>query len=173
MDMKQDTPQMSRNKVNLYVDIAIFLAFLVAMAPKFSGMAIHEWLGMAFGAAVVAHLALHWQWIIEVGRRLFSKAKWSARLNYALNLLLFVDLTVIILSGVLISHVALPSLGIELGEGGVWKMLHTLSADLFLPIVGLHVALHWQWIVNMVKRIAQPRAARRSAPQMLAKKQGA
>jgi len=36
-----------------------FLAFLVAMAPRFSGMAIHEWLGIAFGAAITTHLLLH------------------------------------------------------------------------------------------------------------------
>ncbi len=165
--MKTQAIKRDRNKVNLFVDIAIFLAFLVAMAPKFSGMAIHEWLSIALGAAIVTHLLLHWQWIIEVTKRFFSKAQWSARINYLLNSLLFIAITVLILSGLMISHVALPALGIELGEGGIWKQLHKLSADVFLYGIGLHVALHWHWIVNMIKRVAHlPVKSRSKAPQV-------
>lgn len=165
--MKQTSTQPNRNKINLIVDGAIFSAFLVAMAPHFSGMAIHEWLGIAFGAAIITHLLLHWQWIIEVTRRLVGKAQWSARVNYMLNALLFIDVTVIIFSGLMISRVALPFMGIQLAESGIWRTLHTTSANLFLVLAGLHIALHWQWIVNMVKRfVLTPRASRRPVPQL-------
>jgi hypothetical protein len=159
--MRQATPQ-NRNKLNLFVDLAIFLAFLVAMAPRFSGMPVHEWLGIAFGAAIITHLLLHWQWIVEVTRRFLGTAQWSARVNYVLNALLFVDVTVVIFTGLLISQAALPALGIPVAPGGPWRMLHTFSANLFVFIVGLHVALHWQWIVNMVKRLVIRRPARRA-----------
>ena len=66
---------------------------------------------------------------------------------------MFVDITTIILSGLMISESALPALGIALSHSGSWRMLHTLSADLFLILVGLHIALHWQWIASMVKRL--------------------
>jgi hypothetical protein len=158
--MKQTLTQSNRNKTNLVVDSAIFVAFLVAMAPHFSGMAIHEWLGIAFGAAIVTHLLLHWQWLVEVTKRFFGKAQWSARISYLLNALLFVDITVIIFSGLLISEVALPLIGVQLTGGGMWRGLHKTSANLFVPLVGLHVALHWHWIVNMFKRFAiAPRRA--------------
>ena len=75
----------NRNKTNLIIDLAIFSVFLVAMAPRFSGLAIHEWLGVGFGAAIITHLLLHWQWIIEVTKRFFGKVQWSARINYVLN----------------------------------------------------------------------------------------
>src|SRR6476620_6390083 len=101
--MQNKPIQRNRNKVNLIVDSAIFTAFLVAMAPRFSGQTIHEWLGMAFGAAIITHLLLHWQWIVEVTKRFFSKAQWSARINYLLNSLLFIDVTLIIFSGLMIS----------------------------------------------------------------------
>jgi hypothetical protein len=162
--MKQAPAQPNRNKVNLLVDIGIFLAFLVAMAPHFSGIAIHEWLGIAFGAAIVAHLLLHWQWIVEVTRRFFGKAQWSARVNYVLNVLLFVDVTIVTLTGLMISEQALPLFGIQLAPGGAWRMLHTLTADLFVVIIGLHIALHWQWIASMVKRLfVRSRPAERGA----------
>src|SRR5512146_1732306 len=142
--MKQPHAQPNRNKTNLIVDSAIFLAFLVAMAPRFSGLAVHEWLGIAFGASIIAHLLLHWQWIVEVTRRFFGKAQWSARVNYILNALLFVDITLIIFSGLMISEVALPLIGIQLAQSFIWRGLHETSANLFLVLVGLHVALHWQ-----------------------------
>jgi hypothetical protein len=166
--MKQTLAQPTRNKTNLIVDSVIFMAFLVAMAPHFSGMAIHEWLGIAFGAAIVTHLLLHWQWIVEVTKRFFGKAQWSARINYILNALLFIDITLVIFSGLLISEVALPLIGVELALSGMWRGLHTTSANLFLPLVGLHVALHWQWIVNMVKRFVIAPLAPRRAPQLSA-----
>src|SRR5215216_7448412 len=149
-----------RNRLNMIVDSAIFVAFLVAMVPRFSGMAIHEWLGISFGAAIITHLLLHWQWIVEITKRLFGKAQTSARINYILNALLFIDITTIIFSGLMISKVALPALGIELAVGGSWRMLHTTSANLFLVLTSLHVALHWQWIANMLKRLV----IRRQAP---------
>lgn len=52
----------SRTKLNFLIDIIIFTAFLVAMDPRLTGIAIHEWLSIAFGAAIIVHLLLHWQW---------------------------------------------------------------------------------------------------------------
>ena len=166
--MKQERTQPNRNKLNLMVDLAIFVAFLVAMAPRFSGVAVHEWLGMAFGAAIVTHLLLHWQWIVEVTRRLFGKVQWSARINYILNFLLFIDITLVIFSGIMISRSALLLMGITLVGGGSYRMLHTFTANLSLVLIGLHVALHWQWIVNMLRRFVLPsRAAKLGAKPAL------
>ena len=119
--MKQVKKQLNPTKINLAVDGGIFLGFLVADAPHFTGMAIHEWLGIAFGAAIITHLLLHWQWLVAVTRRFLTNIPRQARLNYLLNMLLFIDVTLIIFSGLMISRVALPSLGLSLGgrERGV------------------------------------------------------
>src|SRR5215213_5274250 len=150
--MKSTSAQPNRNKTNLIVDSAIFLAFLVAMAPHFSGIAVHEWLGIAFGAGITTHLLLHWQWLVEITKRFFGKAAWSARINYILNMALFIDIVLIIFSGLMISEVALPFIGIQLAQSHSWRGLHETTANLFMVLVGLHVALHWHWIVTMLKR---------------------
>ncbi|GAB4423443.1 MAG: DUF4405 domain-containing protein [Anaerolineae bacterium] len=163
--------QLSQTKVNLAIDGGIFIGFLVADNPHFTGMAIHEWLGIAFGAAIIMHLLLHWQWLVAVTRRFLSNVPWQARLNYILNLFLFIDVTIIILSGLMISREALPSLGLSLASSGAWKGLHHLTANLSLALIGLHVALHWQWIANAVKRyVIQPLTGRSAMqPGLVAK----
>jgi len=160
--MQAQTQSKDLNKVNFLVDAVIFLAFLIAMEPHATGMAIHEWLGIAFGAAIITHLLLHWRWLTEVTRRFLGKMPLRIRLNYILNTLFFIDMTVIILSGVMMSKSALPALGISLGSGMAWKALHSLSADLGMLIVGLHVALHWRWIVHTAKQlVSMPKMALR------------
>lgn len=157
----------NRNKINLGIDIAIFLAFLIAMSPHFSGIAVHEWLSTAFGAAIVAHLLLHWEWIVGITKSFFKKARRSARSNYVLNVLLFVDITIVIFTGLMISEDALPLFGIQTVRGGIWHGLHSVSADLSLFLIGLHIALHGEWIVKMVKRfVIAPLLPLRASPQL-------
>jgi hypothetical protein len=72
----------NRNTLNLLLDSASILTFLAVTSPHFTGMAIHEWLGVALGAALITHLLLHWSWLVAVTRRFFGTATWNARLNY-------------------------------------------------------------------------------------------
>lgn len=106
----------SSNKVNLWFDIAIFIAALLAPVMTFTGLAIHEWLGIGLGLAIVTHLLLHWQWIAQTTKRFFGRTNWTARLNYLVNSLFFIDLTIIVVTGLLMSEVALRQLGITLPE---------------------------------------------------------
>ena len=38
------------------------------------------------------------------------------------------------------------------GEGTVWRGLHSVTADLILPLLALHLAVHWEWIAGAVRR---------------------
>lgn len=174
--MQTTMKKLGQNTVNYLVDIVIFLAFLVAMNPHATGMSVHEWLGIAFGGAIMTHLLLHWQWLVNITRRFFGQISKGARLNYVINLLFFIDMTIIIFTGLMISESALPTLGITLANGFAWRGIHTMSANLALPILGLHVALHWRWIVNTTKSYfrktqpATPRVAADRLPKGLAQK---
>ena len=152
--MSKQTPKPSRTQVNLIVDVIIFFAVLVSAAPHFTGMAIHEWLGIALGAMILTHLLLHWQWLVAITQRFLRNAPLAARTNYVLNALLFVTMTVIIFTGLMISEVAVPLLGIEVAKGGVWKLLHTQATNLVVILIGLHLALHWSWVTNTINRYA-------------------
>jgi hypothetical protein len=155
--IEHQTKTKNQTQMKLVIDIIIFIVFLIAMDPHSSGIAVHEWLTTAALGALVVHLLLSWDWIVQITRRFMGKTNTQARINYILNWLLFMDGTVIMLSGFMISESLLPFLGITLPQNFAWRSLHDLSANLFLLLLGLHTALHWNWIVESFKRyVFQP-----------------
>jgi hypothetical protein len=146
----------NQNKIgkNLFLDIAVFLAFLLAMAPHFTGIPVHEWLSIAFAAAIVVHLLFHWEWIVGVAPRFFAQLFHESRLNFVVDLVFFLALIMIMVSGFAISKAALPAIGISLPFSLVWKQLHKISAALALIALGVHCGMHAEWIAQSLKRCA-------------------
>ncbi|MCX7791978.1 MAG: DUF4405 domain-containing protein, partial [Chloroflexaceae bacterium] len=105
-----------------------------------------------------------WNWLIAVTRRFFGAATWRARTNYLLNALLFVCFTVTLFTGLMISEVALPLFGLQLGHDRLWEQLHRLGSDACVILIGLHLGLHWNWIVHTTRRVFTRSDARRARP---------
>jgi hypothetical protein len=141
-----------KNQTNLVIDLGIFAAFLVAMDPGITGIPVHEWLSLALAGTIVIHLLLHWDWIIQVATRYFRQLWHSSRLNFLLDLLLFISFTGIMVSGLMISRSILPALNIQINGGFSWRRIHSLTADLSMWLVAIHFGLHWRWTWNMFKR---------------------
>jgi hypothetical protein len=60
-------------------------------------------------------------------------------------------------------RVALPYLGINLTPvGPFWSRAHTLTAEVTLGLVPVHVALRWRWIVRIGRRLLTRPGAGRS-----------
>ncbi len=144
-------------KTNLILDLTIFAAVLALANPELTGAAIHEWLGVAFLAALLTHLLFHWRWIVSVTTQFFKKLWHDSRLNYMVNLLFLVLMTGALLSGLMISESVLAFFGIHIERSPVWEGLHHTLSDAAVLVLGLHLALHWKWIVTHLNRyIAQP-----------------
>lgn len=144
-------------KTNLILDITIFVAFLVIASPALTGNTIHEWLSVAFSAAIITHLLFHWKWLVSMTRNFFKNLFHQSRLNYVINLLFFITMTAVTLSGLLISKDVMSFLGIQLDAGSNWKMIHKLASDWSLILLGIHFALHWKWVVtNIAHYIVSP-----------------
>ncbi|PWH13798.1 MAG: hypothetical protein DDG60_09630 [Anaerolineae bacterium] len=144
-------------KTNLFVDLFVFSAFLIIANPDLTGMTLHEWLGVAFLAALLTHLVLHWEWIVRITLSFFKKLWHASRLNYIVNLLFLVLMTGALFSGLMISESVLAFLGISIERNPVWEGLHHTLSDASVLVLGLHLALHWKWIVNTFNRyVIQP-----------------
>lgn len=140
------------NRTNLLIDLSVFTAFLIAMEPPLTGIAIHEWLSIALAATIVVHLLLHWKWITSVGAAFFGKLFHSSRLKFVVDVLLFVAFTAVMMTGIMISESVLRTLGIQLAANRAYRSLHSLSADASMILVALHFALSWNWIVSTIRR---------------------
>jgi hypothetical protein len=139
--------------------VAILIGFLITMEPRLSGLTVHEWLATSLIAVLIVHLLLSWDWIVQITRRFIGRVNRQSRINHILNWSSFIAGTVIMLSGFMISESLLPALGIHLPRTFAWRGPHDMSANLFLILLGLHTALHWNWIVDAFKRhIFQPLA---------------
>lgn len=136
---------------NLLVDAGIFIAFLVASNPSLTGISLHEWLSVAFAGTILLHILMHWKWVVTLTRQFFYKLFHVSRLQYVIDALLLIAFTGIMLSGLMISKSVLPTLGLQASSNQAWRVVHATSASASLFLVGLHFALHWNWLTCAVK----------------------
>ncbi len=150
--MANKTKKMSKTKRNVLVDIGLLGIFLATLSPEATGLAVHEWLGLSFGAAAAGHILLHWKWVLSMTKRIFGKLPMQARINYLLNTLLLADVFLVAYSGISISKVAAPGLIFPTGSSRFWLGIHVASANMAMVLVGAHLVLHWKWILSMTNK---------------------
>ena len=142
----------SRNAFAIYVDILLLAMLLLLFSPRLTGLTVHEWLGISLGGTLIVHLLLSWTWISTNTRRVVSGRSRRARINYVLNWLLFVLIIIELTSGIAISQVSLPSIGIHTIDDRSWRALHNQTLNFTLLVLGLHVAMNWRPLFNGVRR---------------------
>jgi hypothetical protein len=150
---------LARTRLDFWLDALLLAAYTLAYSLGFTGIATHEWLGIGLGLVLLVHLTLHWDWVIRTTRKLLSPGG-RERFIWAVNLLLLLCMTLCIASGILISEVALPQLGISPPVSSFWRQMHDTTATLTLILVPIHAALRWRWIVGMARRFAAWRPGR-------------
>jgi hypothetical protein len=153
------------NRPRLIVDLCLTVSFLALMSVSLTGLLLHEWWGLGLMAIVLIHLLAQWDWTISATRRFVGTLTGRIRLTYVLNWVLFIAAVLVFVSGILISEVALPSLGLPTARGAdptflFWRRLHTFSAEAIVVLAGIHVGLNWRWVVTAVSQLVRPRSRR-------------
>jgi hypothetical protein len=150
---------LARTRIDFWLDALLLVAYTLAYSLGFTGIAVHEWLGIGLGVVLLVHLTLHWDWVIRTTRKLLRPAG-RERFIWLVNLLLLLTMTLCVASGILISEVALPQLGITVPASPFWRQMHGTTATLTLILVPIHAALRWRWIVGVARRFAAWRPGR-------------
>ncbi|MBU2871411.1 DUF4405 domain-containing protein [Colwellia sp. E2M01] len=140
-------------KTRYVMDVLLFVIFLLVSAPQATGVPGHEWLSLFFIVPFVIHLLLHWDWIKQSAKRLFSSISLREKFNTVWNYLLYVIMLLATVSGFLVSVALLPSLSITVDIQDFWSKVHHDFSTLIMPMLGVHLALHWHWIINVSKRM--------------------
>ena len=142
----------SITQIKLYLDIVLLVSFILANIPQATGIPFHEWIGFLFVIPLIVHILLDWQWVVNTTKRLFGKLPGEVRFNHFWDLLIFVMMVLVVLTGTVISESALPALGIHVTIDPFWSTMHDITANLTMIFIGVHLAMHWRWIVNAFKR---------------------
>lgn len=148
---------LARTRLDFWLDAAVLVGYTVAYSYGFTGIVVHEWLGLAVGLVLLVHLTLHWDWVVRTTRRLLRR-RGQDRLIWLVNLALLFAMTLCVASGIMISRVAMPALGFFLTTNLFWNRLHILTAEITLGLVPVHIALRWRWIVAVARRMFTRRA---------------
>ncbi len=140
------------NKFKFVLNILLTIVMLLLMDPRsFYGLEFHEWAGLFIGLFFLLHKALSWSWIKKVTVCFFRSSPGRARLNYILDVLLLVGMVLMILSGIAIARIIDFSwLNLE-GSRIFWRVMHTSSSFITLALFGIHLGLHWKWVLRRFK----------------------
>jgi Domain of unknown function (DUF4405) len=122
--------------------------------------AVHTWGGVLMIATVAIHLAIHWRWVVMMGRRVASSLRpggsrlsHGARLNVTLNALVAVSFLVTAASGIYFLFAPSGSHGV--GHSVTWDLIHTWAGVVLIVAAVAHLAIHWRWVKNVTHRLAQ------------------
>jgi hypothetical protein len=165
MTTDRGRPRIWGNRPRLVIDVVLSVSFLALMSVSLTGLLLHEWWGIGLMLVVVVHLLAQWDWTMSSSQRFFRTLTGRIRFTYLLNWCLFVAAVLVFTSGILISEVALPGLGLPTARGGdttflFWRRMHTFAADAVVLLAGVHVGLNWRWVVTAFRQVVRLRARR-------------
>lgn len=143
----------SMQKTRYVLDALLLISFMLVSAPQVTGVPLHEWISLIFIVPFIIHLLLHWDWLKKSFSRVTNKISAKERFNTLWNYLIYLIMLLVFVSGFLVSVALLPVISIEIQIQDFWEKLHHDSATLIMPMLGVHLALHWHWIVKLSKRM--------------------
>jgi hypothetical protein len=129
---------------------------------------LHLWGGVLVIAAIIVHLAIHWDWVKRMSRRAVKSMLGQegtlsngAKFNVAINALVAVSFIVCALTG--IYFLFAPSGGYDGGRNAAWDpgflfsrttwdLIHTWSGVVLSAAAVVHFAIHWRWVKNVTVR---------------------
>ena len=143
----------NRQRWSWVVDALLFGGFIIAMWLDLTGLAVHQWLGVAVAGLAAYHLVSHRQWVVAVtGRIMGGRTSRTALRNWAVDAGLALGFGAITATGVVMS----TWLGLELAGYAAWRTAHVIISVATLALVVAKIALHWRWIVSVAQRHVFP-----------------
>jgi hypothetical protein len=97
-------------------------------------------------------VVLQWRWFITQFQRVLTTGAWRVRTNASLNLVLLIVMAAVLVSGGLVSNQSIATFGDRFGRLRVWSEVHGWLNFGLVVLVGLHLALNWDWMLAALRR---------------------
>ncbi len=141
-------------KKKMILDVIMTAIMLLLMKIAFTGITLHELLGLGVFIMFFVHKFFNRKWIKAISLKLFSKnLPIKTKVMYAIDVLLLILVTLTIISGILISQVLFTQFNAD--DISFWSNWHHFAAYSSLVLISIHIGMHWQSIMNMVKKALQ------------------
>ncbi|GHU55332.1 hypothetical protein FACS1894132_11290 [Clostridia bacterium] len=129
-------------KTKLFLDVILLLLFAVMCNTDVTGTLPHQVLGLVYTALLAIHLILNRKWVVAFfkGKLRGRKTRFSA----ILNTLLFIDFSVILVTGIWFSDDNVPTPVI---------LTHIICSIIAAFFILIHVLLHWKVITKNKKPV--------------------
>lgn len=139
-------------KVNIAIDAIALVLYALVGIPSLTGILVHEWAGLVLYLLFFGHVCLQTGWLAAEARRACRDHSLKDAGRIALNVLLLVFLTLVTLSGLMISGCVLPAFGLFSNGYFFWASLHAFSAKALLALILVHVAIHLKTVASVLSK---------------------
>ena len=126
----------------LVIDLVALAVYAVAGFPQWTGVAVHEWLGLGVLVVLFVHCVQHCDWVENAIKRTVQKGfsgKSTGRL--LLDIALVIALAATMVTGLMESGAVLPAFGLFAEGYYFWSPAHAIAAKVLLALVLVHLAL--------------------------------
>lgn len=145
----------ARRTVKLAVDVLMTIALLVLSGYQFWGEATHEWAGIGIFILFIAHHILNLKWHKNIFKGKYTALRMTI---LCIDLLVFLAMIVQMYSSIVISRYVFDFLPINGGLAFARK-LHILGAYWGFILMSLHIGLHWNMVIGIMKKTLHTKKA--------------
>jgi hypothetical protein len=140
-----------KTRIKIVVDLCMAIALLLLMAYSLIGELAHEWIGVGMFALIVVHNLLNVRWYrnLLIGR--YTAFRAFRLIN---DISLFFLIIGIMVSGISMSRYALASLPDIISISSA-RTLHMLCAYWGFVLMSLHIGLHANMLMGMMRKAAR------------------
>ena len=132
----------TKQKMYWWIDIVLFLGFLVAFFLSLTGIELHQWVGILGGLLAIYHLLVHWDWVKGVSKKVFGSVSETLQFRFFVDGLMLAGFVMILGTGLVISS----WLNLSLSNYRGWLGVHILASITTLLVLILKLVMHWRWI---------------------------
>lgn len=141
----------AKRKFQIAIDMMMTVMLPLLMAYQLIGEAVHEWLGIYMFLLFLCHHLLNQHWY-----RNLLKGRYNSicLIGTVIDILLFIVMVSLAISGVMMSKHIFVFLQIDSGAGSA-RIMHLLASYWGFALMCIHIGLHWNMILEMIKQTIQ------------------
>jgi hypothetical protein len=137
----------AKRKFQMTVDFAMIIILPTLMAYEMIGTIFHEWVGSFMFILFIVHNLMNYKWYKSMFKGKYTPYR---KLSTLINIMLFVIMISLMVSGIILSKHIFSFLNINFGIA-VARVIHILGAYWGYVLMSVHIGLHCNKISKLIK----------------------